>query len=152
MKRFSALLLLALVFVLPVGAQTRDHAIRHGRTMAYTSADGVSHPQSFWVLSFAAFDVGAATGRLEFIAYHSAAAYDSGATPIAGAVRSYQISPAEWTQVVRIPLPAPDQTFDVNFVLAAWNVALQTKDVCDSPPDGRQQTCVSFFAGSVPAQ
>jgi hypothetical protein len=151
MKKLLALLLLALTFALPCTAQTRDHANRLGRTMAYTSADGVSHSQSFWCLNFAAFSIGDSTARLEFVGYHSVQAYDSGAEPISGAVRSYQITPEHWQQSVFVPLPAPSQPFAVNFLMQSWAVALQTQDVC-TPRDEGEPVCVSFFAQSTAAQ
>src|ERR1051326_7471347 len=96
-------------------AAQRNHAGRLGRVMPFTSADGVSHPNSFWCLSFAAFSIGESTARLEFVGYHSVEAYDSGAEPIQGATKSYQITPDKWTASTHIPLPDSSQTFDVNF-------------------------------------
>lgn len=150
MRKLLALLTLALVCALPVAAQTRNHSLRAGRTMAYTSADGVSHPASFWCLNFAAFAIGDSTARLEFVGFHSVQAYDAGASPIQGATKSYQITPESWFTQVHIPLPAPDQTFDVNFLLAAWNVALSTIE--GEPPAEGQDMRKSFFDGATPAQ
>lgn len=154
LQHILALLLLALAFTLPVRAQgpPRDYHNRLGRIMAFTSGDGVSHPQSFWVLNFAAFAVGDSTARLEFVGYHSKEAYDAGASPIAGAVRSYQVPPEAWLSTVFVPVPAPSESFAVNFLTAAWGVALAAKEVGEAPAEGQPDTRVSFFAGSVAVQ
>lgn len=131
---------------------TRDHQNRFGRVMPYTSQDGADHPESFWALNFAAFAIGDSSARLEFVGYHSAEAYDGGRDPIAGAARSYQVTPEHWMETVFVPLPAPEQPFAVNFLLQAWAVALSTKDVGEPPAEGQPDQRVSFFAGSVPAR
>lgn len=134
-----------------MSGSTRDHINRLGRVMPFVSSDGAKHDESFWVLNFAAFAVGDSTARLEFVGFHGKESYDEGRDPIAGATRSYQIPPEGWMETVFAPLPAPEQPFAVNFLLAAWAVALSAKEVGEPPAEGEADTRVSFFAGSVPA-
>lgn len=129
----------------------RDHRQRLGRVMPFQSADGVLHQAAFWCLNFAAFAIGDSGARLEFLAFHSVDAYNAGAAPIAGAMKDYVITPDQWMASVFVPLPAPDQPFAVNFLLATWGVALSRKDVGDPPAEGEEDTRTSFFAESVEA-
>lgn len=136
--------------------ETRDHTQRLGRVMPYESGDGTMHPESFWCQNFAGFDIGDSKARLEFIGFSSIENYNKGARQIDGAKREYHISPDVWLETVFMPLPAPDQPFAVNFLLAGWSVALKAKEVGEPPvpteddpePD---DTRVSFFADSTPA-
>jgi hypothetical protein len=121
-----------------------------GRVMPFTGPDGTEHPESFWCLKFGGFFIDGSTARLDFAGYHSAAAYDAGASPIAGAQKTYEILPDKWLESVFVPLPEPGQPFAVNFLIQTWNVALATKEG-PAPAPGDPDTRVSFFAASIAA-
>lgn len=129
-----------------------DHTKRMGRTMPYTSQDGVSHPESFWCLNFLATDIGGRNGRIEFVGYHSAAAYDADSQPVAGATRSYQFAADAFDAAVYEPTKLPTGSpLAGEIISAAWGIALAAKEIGEPPADGEPDARTSFFAASTPA-
>jgi hypothetical protein len=128
----------------------RDHTKRLGKIMPFTSADGVTHDASFWCLNYQATDIGGRNGRVEFIGYHSTAAYDNDADPIAGASHSYQFAGDLFDATAYEPTRYPTGTpLAAEIIAAAWQIALATKDVGDAPVEGQPDTRAPFFANAV---
>lgn len=125
-----------------------NYALRMGKQMAYTSGDGAGHPNSFWCLDRLGVEIGDAALRLKFVGYHDAPAYDADRQPIAGAVKEYLVSGAEFMAAINLPTGLPTGApISAEILGMAWAVALNTKDQGDGPPETR----TSFFAEAVAA-
>lgn len=153
MKRTNALILVVSLLLVSLSfgslAQQlapRDYRPRAGRVLAYTSADGVVHPNSFWALNALNVSIGERAMRVEFIGYHDVASHNSHKQPMQGAVQAYTISGDAFDSTINA---YPELVQGI--IQATWGIALNTKE---GPPPSADQpdTRQSFFAGSTAAQ
>jgi hypothetical protein len=124
----------------------RNHALRKGKELAFTSPDGAEHPDMFWCLSKIGIEIDDTALRLHFIGYHDVAAYDAGKEPVAGAMRAYLISGAGFETAAALLTSAADTPISAEILRLAWEAALATEDVEDREHEGEM---ISFFDGAV---
>lgn len=126
-----------------------NHTLRMGKRMFYTSQDGVQHPNSFWYLErVRELEITGQSLRLEFVAYHDAAAYDAGFLPIAGATKIYIRTGQQFLDAVAMLTLSTPQPISAEFLRLGWQVALDTKDTADPEQEGQS---ISFFEAAVDA-
>lgn len=135
------------------GPPARDHTLRMGRVMPYTSADGAAHPESFWCMGPLSIDPDLSQIKLRFVGYHSVAAYNEGHMPVAGALREYHLFGEDYTaaisKVTKFPTGSP---ITAEILAMAWEIALTVKDVVVPPPEaGGDAGALSFFEQSMSA-
>jgi hypothetical protein len=123
----------------------RNHTLRGGKTMAFSSPDGAQHEASFWVLDRLAVDIPDQAARLKFVGYHSTAAYDEDKQPVAGAVKEYLASGEAFAAAIAMPTLGQALPIGTEIIRLAWTVALAT---LDTQGEGEM---VSFFGGAVDA-
>lgn len=130
-----------------------QHQLRQGKTMSYSSADGVTHPASFWCLDDPlVIMISGQQLRLRFIGWHDIASYDADREPIAGAVKDYILSGAEYDMVRNLPTQHPQGTpITLEVVEMAWQIALNKKDQGEAPVAGKTDLRTSFFETAVNA-
>jgi hypothetical protein len=124
------------------------HTLRMGKQMPFTSADGASHPQSFWCLDRMSVEIGDQALRLRFVGYHDAASYDAERQPVAGAVKDYLVTGQAFLSAVGM-MTEGEQPISAEILRLAWQAALDAKDTPD--PEHEGQT-TSFFEAAVDAQ
>ena len=118
-----------------------DHTLRGGKTMPFTSHDGVEHAASFWVLDDLQVRISDSAIVLKFVGYHSVAAYDADKQPIAGAEKHYMVSGEGFANAIGLPTLGQALAIGTEIIRLAWTVALAELDT-----DG-----ASFFDGAVDA-
>ncbi len=124
----------------------RDHNLRSGKTMPFTSPDGAAHPNSFWCLDRIGVEIDDQAVRLRFVGYHDVAAYDAGKQPVAGAVKDYLISRNGFAQAVALPTVGANIPISNEILRLAWVSALGEHDLDDPTHAGAK---ISFFAGAA---
>ncbi|HEY9286156.1 MAG TPA: hypothetical protein VIP46_22080 [Pyrinomonadaceae bacterium] len=131
----------------------RDHTLRMGRVMPYTSADGALHPESFWCMGPLSIDPDLSQIKLRFVGYHSVAAYNEGHAPVAGALKEYHLFGADYMASIGQGTRFPTGTqMAAEILTAAWSTALSVKDVIVPPEEeGGDAVHVSFFEQATDA-
>lgn len=118
-----------------------NHALRLGKTMAFTSPDGAEHANGFWCLDRLAVDIPDQAIRLKFVGYHSTAAYDADKQPVAGAVKEYLVTGTAFGAAIAMLTSGQAVPISAEIIRLAWAIALATLDTGGA----------SFFAGAVDA-
>jgi hypothetical protein len=124
----------------------RNHQLRAGKVLAFTSPDGAVRPQAFWCLSQFSLDVEAKRLSIVYIAYHTKEDYDAGRAAIRDATQPYLFEGAAFDALV-----AANPDFVATLLQRTWAVALETPDG-PLPAEGQPDTRVSFFHSAIDAQ
>ena len=123
---------------------SRDHSIRLGKTMDFTSQDGVNHPESFWCLDDLRIPIGESAIRLEFVGYHNVESYDNNGAAIAGAKKIYQFSNERYMNSINMPTQfSKGNPISREILEMAWATAIAEKDTEGETPRSFFETAVS---------
>jgi hypothetical protein len=128
-----------------------NHLQRIGKTMPYTSQDGVVHAESFWCLEEIPIQIGRQTVGLKFVGYHDTASYDAERQPISGAEKNYLLSGDQFLAAVNTPTAhAAGTPISAEILRMAWEVAVGVKDIVIPPQTpGGAETIISFFESAA---
>ncbi|HEX8747369.1 MAG TPA: hypothetical protein VF717_09220 [Pyrinomonadaceae bacterium] len=124
-----------------------DYRRRLGKIMAFESADGVAHEESFWYIDELQLNISGRRLQFVTVAHHDTDAYDAEKWPIAGASKPYTFEGEEFDALIA---RHPDL---VGMLLnGMWSEALLKKDVGEPPAEDQPDTRRSFFEGAADAQ
>ena len=125
--------------------------------MSVSNRDGSNDPDAVYLPGTVIMDNLDQRGGIDWVAYHSPAAFAAGDTPIPNAQHHTDLSPALYAGVVNFPLPAGATTYGQATAAALVYLAMNVKDVPGKNPDGStmldpatgQPVMVSYFANAT---
>ena len=122
-----------------------------------TNKDGSNDPDAVYLPGTVIMDNLDQRGGIDWVAYHSPAAFAAGDTPIPDAQHHTALSPALYAGIVSFPLPAGATTYGQATAAALVYLAMNVKDVPGKNADGSpmldavtgQPVMVSYFANAT---
>ena len=125
--------------------------------MSVSNKDGSTDPDAIYLPGTVIMDNIDHTGGVEWVAYHSIAAFAAGDTPIPNAGHHTALSPALYAGIVSFPLPAGATNYGQATAAALVYLAQNVKDTPGVNADGSamidpatgQPVLVSYFASAT---